>query len=46
MKMRGLTLIELLVVIAIVALLAAALYPTFATARDKARRSVTWSQRL
>jgi len=45
MKLRGLTLIELLVVIAIVALLAAALYPTFATTRDKARRSAAWSSR-
>ena len=34
---RGFTLIELLVVIAIIALLAAILFPVFATAREKAR---------
>ncbi|HEY3331436.1 MAG TPA: DUF1559 domain-containing protein [Capsulimonadaceae bacterium] len=35
--LRGFTLIELLVVIAIIAMLAAILFPVFATARDKAR---------
>ncbi|MDR3708973.1 MAG: prepilin-type N-terminal cleavage/methylation domain-containing protein [Capsulimonadaceae bacterium] len=37
---RGFTLIELLVVIAIIAILAAILFPVFATAREKARASV------
>ncbi|MDR3708300.1 MAG: DUF1559 domain-containing protein [Capsulimonadaceae bacterium] len=37
MKRQGLTLIELLVVIAIIAILAAILFPVFATAREKAR---------
>jgi len=36
-KTRGFTLIELLVVIAIIAVLAAILFPVFATAREKAR---------
>jgi len=36
---RGFTLIELLVVIAIIAVLAAILFPVFATAREKARQS-------
>ncbi|HEY3332093.1 MAG TPA: prepilin-type N-terminal cleavage/methylation domain-containing protein [Capsulimonadaceae bacterium] len=36
---RGFTLIELLVVIAIIAILAAILFPVFATAREKARAS-------
>lgn len=35
---RGFTLIELLVVIAIIAILAAILFPVFATAREKARQ--------
>jgi len=38
-KMSGFTLIELLVVIAIIAILAAILFPVFATAREKARQS-------
>ncbi len=37
MRQRGFTLIELLVVIAIIAILAALLFPVFATARGKAR---------
>ena len=37
-KLRGFTLIELLVVIAIIAILAAILFPVFATAREKARQ--------
>lgn len=37
MKRYGFTLIELLVVIAIIAILAAILFPVFATAREKAR---------
>jgi prepilin-type N-terminal cleavage/methylation domain-containing protein/prepilin-type processing-associated H-X9-DG protein len=37
-KARGFTLIELLVVIAIIALLAAILFPVFASAREKARQ--------
>ncbi len=36
---RGFTLIELLVVIAIIAILAAILFPVFATAREKARQT-------
>ena len=36
---RGFTLIELLVAIAIIAILAAILFPVFATAREKARQS-------
>jgi prepilin-type N-terminal cleavage/methylation domain-containing protein/prepilin-type processing-associated H-X9-DG protein len=39
----GFTLIELLVVIAIIAILAAVLFPVFATARDKARQSACTS---
>jgi prepilin-type N-terminal cleavage/methylation domain-containing protein/prepilin-type processing-associated H-X9-DG protein len=39
MKNRGFTLIELLVVIAIIAILAAILFPVFASAREKARQS-------
>ncbi|MDR3707336.1 MAG: DUF1559 domain-containing protein [Capsulimonadaceae bacterium] len=38
-KHQGFTLIELLVVIAIIAILAAILFPVFATAREKARQS-------
>ena len=38
-KLQGFTLIELLVVIAIIAVLAAILFPVFATAREKARMS-------
>ena len=37
-KSRGFTLIELLVVIAIIAILAAILFPVFASAREKARQ--------
>src|SRR5207249_4780116 len=37
-KRYGFTLIELLVVIAIIAILAAILFPVFATAREKARQ--------
>jgi prepilin-type N-terminal cleavage/methylation domain-containing protein len=40
---RGFTLIELLVVIAIIAVLAALLFPVFATARAKARQAVCTS---
>ena len=36
-KVSAFTLIELLVVIAIIAILAAILFPVFATAREKAR---------
>jgi prepilin-type N-terminal cleavage/methylation domain-containing protein/prepilin-type processing-associated H-X9-DG protein len=39
MKSKGFTLIELLVVIAIIAILAAVLFPVFATAREKARQT-------
>ncbi len=39
MPRRGFTLIELLVVIAIIAILAAILFPVFATAREKARQT-------
>ncbi|MDR3710348.1 MAG: DUF1559 domain-containing protein [Capsulimonadaceae bacterium] len=39
MKTKGFTLIELLVVIAIIAILAAILFPVFATAREKARQT-------
>lgn len=38
-KRRGFTLIELLVVIAIIAILAAILFPVFASAREKARQT-------
>ncbi len=38
-KQSGFTLIELLVVIAIIAILAAILFPVFATAREKARQT-------
>jgi prepilin-type processing-associated H-X9-DG protein/prepilin-type N-terminal cleavage/methylation domain-containing protein len=38
-RLVGFTLIELLVVIAIIAILAAILFPVFATAREKARQS-------
>src|SRR5436309_8062157 len=37
-RQAGFTLIELLVVIAIIAILAAILFPVFATAREKARQ--------
>ena len=37
--LAGFTLIELLVVIAIIAILAAILFPSFATAREKARQA-------
>ncbi|HEY3330918.1 MAG TPA: DUF1559 domain-containing protein [Capsulimonadaceae bacterium] len=40
---RGFTLIELLVVIAIIAILAAILFPVFATAREKARQTTCTS---
>ncbi len=40
---RGFTLIELLIVIAIISILAAILFPVFATARDKARQSACMS---
>jgi prepilin-type N-terminal cleavage/methylation domain-containing protein/prepilin-type processing-associated H-X9-DG protein len=39
MRRRGFTLIELLVVIAIIAILAAILFPVFATARERARQT-------
>jgi len=39
MKRRGFTLIELLVVIAIIAILAAILFPVFASAREAARKT-------
>lgn len=39
MKRRGFTLIELLVVIAIVAILAAILFPVFATAKERGRQA-------
>jgi prepilin-type N-terminal cleavage/methylation domain-containing protein len=42
-RRRGFTLIELLVVIAIIAILAAILFPVFATAREKARASTCLS---
>ena len=40
---RGFTLIELLVVIAIIAILAAVLFPVFASAREKARQAACMS---
>jgi prepilin-type N-terminal cleavage/methylation domain-containing protein/prepilin-type processing-associated H-X9-DG protein len=43
MKRKGFTLIELLVVIAIIAILAAILFPVFATAREKARQTACLS---
>ncbi len=42
-SLKAFTLIELLVVIAIIAILAAILFPVFATARDKARQTVCLS---
>ncbi|MDR3708808.1 MAG: DUF1559 domain-containing protein [Capsulimonadaceae bacterium] len=42
-KLRAFTLIELLVVIAIIAILAAILFPVFATAREKARQAACLS---
>ncbi len=42
-KQRGFTLIELLVVIAIIAILAAILFPVFASAREKARQTACLS---
>ncbi|MDR3708476.1 MAG: DUF1559 domain-containing protein [Capsulimonadaceae bacterium] len=42
-RKSGFTLIELLVVIAIIAILAAVLFPVFATAREKARQSTCTS---
>ncbi len=42
-RMRGFTLIELLVVIAIIAILAAILFPVFATARAKAKQQACMS---
>jgi len=43
MKRSGFTLIELLVVIAIISILAAILFPVFATAREKARQTACLS---
>src|SRR5438094_1023181 len=43
MNRRAFTLIELLVVIAIIAILAAILFPVFATAREKARQATCQS---
>jgi prepilin-type N-terminal cleavage/methylation domain-containing protein len=43
MQRRAFTLIELLVVIAIIAILAAILFPVFATAREKARQTTCLS---
>ena len=43
MKRRGFTLIELLVVIAIIAILAAILFPVFATAKERGRQSTCCS---
>ena len=42
-KLNGFTLIELLVVIAVISILAAILFPVFATAREKARQSACLS---
>src|SRR5438132_8854103 len=42
-KARGFTLIELLVVIAVIAIIAAILFPVFAQARERARRTVCFS---
>ena len=43
LRSRGFTLIELLVVIAIIAILAAILFPVFASAREKARQATCQS---
>ena len=43
MKRRGFTLIELLVVIAIIAILAAILFPVFATAKERGRQATCCS---
>lgn len=43
MKRHGFTLIELLVVVAIIAIIAAILFPVFASARDKARAAACMS---
>src|SRR3954465_124410 len=43
MKKRGFTRIELLVIIAIIAILAAILFPVFASARESARKATCQS---
>ncbi len=43
MKLQAFTLIELLVVIAIIAILAAILFPTFASAKEAAKRATCMS---